>query len=138
VEARDAIIKLIRLGWGKNNPAFRQIFTTRFLPDGTPEEADWFDDLQRITAPPENAARFMEEFSRIDVRAILGDIKVPTIVFHSQDDRAVAFDEGRLLAAAIRGATFVPLPGPNHLLLEHEPAWQIMRRELSQFLGWKS
>ena len=67
IEARDAIIKLIRLGWGKNNPAFRQIFTTRFLPDGTPEEADWFDDLQRITASPENAARFMEEFSRIDV-----------------------------------------------------------------------
>jgi pimeloyl-ACP methyl ester carboxylesterase len=138
VEARDAIIKLIRLGWGKNNPAFRQIFTTRFLPDGTPEEADWFDDLQRITAPPENAARFMEEFSRIDVRPILGDIKVPTIVFHSQDDRAVAFDEGRLLAAAIRGATFVPLPGQNHLLLEHEPAWQIVQRELGAFLGWKS
>jgi len=137
VEARDAIIKLTRLGWGKNNPAFRQIFTTRFLPDGTPEEADWFDDLQRITAPPENAARFMEEFSRIDVRPILGDIKVPTIVFHSQDDRAVAFDEGRLLAAAIRGATFVPLPGQNHLLLEHEPAWQIVQRELAQFLGWK-
>jgi pimeloyl-ACP methyl ester carboxylesterase/DNA-binding winged helix-turn-helix (wHTH) protein len=137
VEARDAIIKLIRLGWGKNNPAFRQIFTTRFLPDGTPEEADWFDDLQRITAPPENAARFMEEFSRIDVRPILGDIKVPTIVFHSQGDRAVAFDEGRLLAAAIRGATFVPLPGQNHLLLEHEPAWQIVQRQLAQFLGWK-
>jgi pimeloyl-ACP methyl ester carboxylesterase/DNA-binding winged helix-turn-helix (wHTH) protein len=136
VEARDAIIKLIRLGWGKNNPAFRQIFTTRFLPDGTPEEADWFDDLQRITASPENAARFMEEFSRIDVRPILGDIKVPTIVFHSQDDRAVAFDEGRLLAAAIRGAKFVPLPGQNHLLLEHEPAWQIVQRELAQFLGW--
>jgi pimeloyl-ACP methyl ester carboxylesterase len=138
IEARDAIIKLIRLGWGKNNQAFRQIFTTRFLPDGTPEEADWFDDLQRITAPPENAARFMEEFSRIDVRPILGDIKVPTIVFHSQDDRAVAFDEGRLLAASIRGAKFVPLPGQNHLLLEHEPAWQIVQRELGAFLGWKS
>jgi pimeloyl-ACP methyl ester carboxylesterase/DNA-binding winged helix-turn-helix (wHTH) protein len=138
IEARDAIIKLIRLGWGKNNPAFRQIFTTRFLPDATPEEADWFDDLQRITASPENAARFMEEFSRVDVRPILGNITVPTMVIHSQDDCAVPFNEGRLLAAAIRGAKFLPLPSRNHLLLEHEPAWPIMLREVGGFLGWQT
>jgi len=136
IEARSAIIKLVRLGWGRNNPAFRQLFTTRFIPDAGPEEMEWFNDLQRISASPENAARFMDEFSRIDVRPLLSDIRVPTLVLHSSHDGAVPFDEGRRLAAGIRGARFVSLPSRNHLLLEHEPAWEIFLRELGEFLGW--
>jgi DNA-binding winged helix-turn-helix (wHTH) protein/pimeloyl-ACP methyl ester carboxylesterase len=136
VEARAALIKLTRLGWGRNNPGFRQIFTKRFMPDAGAAEMQWFDDLQRMSASPENAARLMEEFSRVDVRPLLECIRVPTIVFHCQDDGTVPFDEGRLLAAGIRGAKFVPLPSRNHLLLEHEPAWPIFLRELGEFLGW--
>jgi pimeloyl-ACP methyl ester carboxylesterase len=97
---------------------------------------EWFNDLQRISASPENAARFMEEFSRIDVRALLASIDVPTIVFHCQEEVVVPFNEGRLLAAGIRGAKFVPLPSRNHLILEQEPAWPIFLRELGEFLGW--
>jgi pimeloyl-ACP methyl ester carboxylesterase len=137
IEARTAVIKLVRLGWGRNNPAFRQIFTTRFIPDAGPEQMEWFNDLQQISSSPENAARLMEEFSRVDVRPLLADIHVPTIVFHCQDDGAVPFDEGRLLAAEIGRAKFVPLPSRNHLVLEHEAAWQILLRELGEFLGWK-
>jgi pimeloyl-ACP methyl ester carboxylesterase/DNA-binding winged helix-turn-helix (wHTH) protein len=137
VEARTALIKLTRLGWGKNNPAFRRLFSTRFIPDAGPAELEWFNDLQRISASPENAARLMEEFSRVDVRSVLAEITVPTIVFHCEGDKAVPFNEGRLLAAAIPGAKFVPLPGGNHLVLEHEPAWKIIVRELGEFLEWK-
>lgn len=137
IEARSALTKLTRLGWGRNNPAFRQIFTTRFIPDAGPSELEWFNDLQRISASPENAARLMDEFSRVDVRPLLGEISVPTIVFHSQDDGSIPFDEGRLFAAGIRGAKFVPLPSRNHLVLEHEPAWKIFLREVGEFLGWQ-
>ena len=137
LEARDAIIKLVRLGWGMNNPAFRQIFSSRFIPDASPEQMEWFNELQRVSVSPENAARFMEDFSRLDVRDVLADIKVPSIVLHCQGDAVVPFDEGRLLAAGIPGARFVPLPSRNHLLLEQEPAWQIVLRELGEFLGWK-
>jgi pimeloyl-ACP methyl ester carboxylesterase/DNA-binding winged helix-turn-helix (wHTH) protein len=137
IDAHQALINLFRLGWGKNNPAFRQIFTTRFIPDAGPEEMGWFDDLQRISVSPENAARFMEEFALVDVCPILGDIKVPTLVFHCRDDGVVPFDEGRLLAASIPAAKFVSLPSRNHLVLEHEPAWQIFLRELGEFLGWE-
>ncbi len=138
IEARTALIKLMRLGWGRNNPAFRQIFTTRFIPDPQPEHLEWFSELQLISASPENAARFMEEFSRIDVRALLADIQVPTVVFHCEGDTAIPFNEGRLLAADIGGARFVPLPSRNHLLIEPEPAWQILLRELGDFLGWRA
>jgi pimeloyl-ACP methyl ester carboxylesterase/DNA-binding winged helix-turn-helix (wHTH) protein len=136
IEARGALIKLTRLGWGRNNPAFRQIFTTRFVPEAGPAEMQWFDDLQRISASPENAARFMEEFARVDVVPMLSGIRVPTIVFHCDRDAAIPFDEGRLLAAAIPAAKFVPLPSRNHLLLQNEPAWTIFLRELGEFLGW--
>jgi DNA-binding winged helix-turn-helix (wHTH) protein/pimeloyl-ACP methyl ester carboxylesterase len=136
IEAHQALIDLFRLGWGKNNPAFRQIFTTRFIPDAGPEEMGWFDDLQRVSVSPENAARFMEEFARADVRPLLAGVKVPTLVLHCQHDGVVPFNEGRLLAAEIPNARFVPLPSRNHLILEHEPAWPIFTRELGEFLGW--
>jgi pimeloyl-ACP methyl ester carboxylesterase/DNA-binding winged helix-turn-helix (wHTH) protein len=136
LEARTALLNLTRLGWGQNNSAFRQLFTTRFIPDAGAAEMEWFNDLQRVSTSPESAARLMDAFSRLDVRPLLADIEVPTIVFHSQDDGVVPFEEGRHLAAGIRGSTFVPLPSRNHLLLEHEPAWPIFLRELGPFLGW--
>lgn len=136
IEARSALMQLVRLGWGKKNAAFSRVFTTRFIPDAGPAEMEWFDDLQRVSASPENAARFMQEFSRIDVRSVVGGITVPTIVFHSQGDAAVPFNEGRILAAAIPQARFVSLPSDNHLILEREPAWTIFLREVGEFLGW--
>jgi pimeloyl-ACP methyl ester carboxylesterase/DNA-binding winged helix-turn-helix (wHTH) protein len=136
IEARSAIAQLVRLGWGKSNPTFRHLFTTHFIPEAGPDEMEWFDDLQRISASPENAARFIEEFSRIDVRSVLERISVPTLVLHCQGDPAVPFDEGRRLAASIKGAKFVSLPSNNHLLLANEPAWTIFLREVGEFLGW--
>ena len=78
----------------------------------------------------------MDTFSRLDVRHLLADVKAPTLVCHAQQDGVVPFEEGRRLAAGIPGSTFVPLPSRNHLLLEHEPAWDLFLRELGAFLGW--
>ena len=136
LEARMALLSLTKLGWGQDNPAFRQLFTARFIPDAAAAEMEWFNDLQRVSTSPENAARLMDALSRLDVRPLLADIKTPTIVFHSQHDGVVPFDEGRRLAAGIRGSTFVPLPSRNHLLLEHEAAWPMFLQELGSFLGW--
>jgi pimeloyl-ACP methyl ester carboxylesterase/DNA-binding winged helix-turn-helix (wHTH) protein len=136
IEARTALLNLTRLGWGRNNPVFRQLFTTRFIPDAGDAEMKWFNDLQRVSTSPETAARLVDAFSRVDARPLLASVTVPTIVFHAEHDRVVPFDEGRLLAAGIAGAKFVPLPSRNHLLLEGEPAWAIFLRELGAFLGW--
>ena len=136
VEERTAILNLTRLGWGQNNPAFRQLFTMRFIPDAGASEADWFSELQRVSTSAENAARLMDTFSRLDVRPLLADITVPTLIAHARHDGVVPFDEGRALAAGIRGSTFVPLASRNHLLLEHEPAWPTLMRALGDFLGW--
>ena len=56
-DAGEALLTLVRLGWGQENPSFRQLFTSQFIPGGTKEQADWFNDMQRVSASPEDAAR---------------------------------------------------------------------------------
>jgi DNA-binding winged helix-turn-helix (wHTH) protein/pimeloyl-ACP methyl ester carboxylesterase len=137
IERKLAMNTLIRLGWGRDHPAFRQMWTTLYIPEGTREQLQWFNDLQRISASPENAVRFSCAFGDIDVVDLLPRVQVPTIVFHCDQDAAVPFQEGRLIAAGIAGAKFVPLNSRNHLLLGKEPAWNVFLRELDAFLGWR-
>ncbi len=135
VEQADALQTLMRQGWGQENPAFRQIFTSLFIPGGTAEQVQWFNDLQRMTTSPENAARIRYVVDTIDVSGLLAEVKVPTLVLHCRDDAVQPFDEGRRIAAGIPGARFVALEGGNHLILEHEPSWSRLLDEIARFLG---
>ena len=136
LEARRALTSLMRLGWGLNNPAFCRTFTCRFVPEATPEHEQWFDELQRVSTSPENAATLMELDDDIDVRVLLSQVKTPTLVMHCDRDHAVPPEKGRLLAAEIPGARYVSLPSANHLMLEDEPAWSLFLEELGLFLHW--
>jgi len=134
-EQGAAMLTLMRLGWGQENPAFRQLFTSQFIPGGTKEQADWFNELQRISATPEDAVRNLIANGDTDVGELLAQVSVPTLVMHSRDDARVPFDQGRRLAAGIPGARFVPLPSSNHLILENEPAFPKFLQEIRSFLG---
>ena len=136
IEARRALASLLRLGWGLNNPAFCKTFTCRFVPEATPRHEQWFDELQRVSTSPENAARLMERDDDIDVRPLLSQVKTPTLVVHGDRDHAVVPERGRQLAAGIPGARYVSLPSANHLMLEEEPAWPLFLSELGLFLNW--
>ncbi|MCZ6862550.1 MAG: alpha/beta fold hydrolase, partial [Alphaproteobacteria bacterium] len=125
---------MILQGWGQNNPAFRQYFTTSFMPGATKEQMDWFNELQRITVSPENAVRIRSVNNEVDVSDLLPRIKVPTLVLHCRDDGIVPFEEGRRLAALIPDAQFVALDGQNHMILESEPAWPRFVEEVRNFL----
>jgi pimeloyl-ACP methyl ester carboxylesterase/DNA-binding CsgD family transcriptional regulator len=133
-EEAETMNKLAELGWGQQNPAFRQFFTTQFIPGGSPEQHRWFNELERISTSPANAGRFMRVFNDINVVDLLPLVDCPTLVLHSSRDARVPFDEGRLIAGLIPGARFVPLEGDNHLLLESEPSWQRWLDELRTFL----
>jgi pimeloyl-ACP methyl ester carboxylesterase/DNA-binding winged helix-turn-helix (wHTH) protein len=122
VETADATLTLMRLGWGQENPAFRHIFTSLFIPGGTVEQMKWFDDLQRVTTSAENAVRIRSAMNNIDISELLKQVTVPTLVMHCHDDAVVPFEEGRMMAAHISGARFVALEGFNHLILPGEPA----------------
>jgi len=127
--------QMIVQGWGQNNPAFRQFFTTLFVPGATKEQMDWFNDLQKNTTSPENAGRVRDVVTSIDVLDLLPRIDVPTLVLHCRDDGIVPFEDGRRMAAMIPNARFVGLEGQNHLILEDEPAWPRFRDEVDRFLA---
>src|SRR6516165_9513946 len=133
-EMREAMATLMRLGWAADNPSFRQMFTGRFIPGGTHEQADYFNELQRRTTSPECAARYLDVSGDIDIADILSRVKAPTLVMHVRDDQVVPFEAGRQLAAGIPGAHFIALPGRNHLFLEQEPASDRFFEEISLFL----
>ncbi len=128
-------LDLARVGWGRDDPAFRQVFAAQFLPDGT--RADWaaFDQLQRRTTSPENAVRFLEEFARIDVRDLCGLVQCPTLILHSRDDHRVPMRYGEELATLIPDSRLVALSSNNHLLTGSEPAWRVFCDEVQAFLA---
>lgn len=132
----DAMVELMRLGWERENPAFRQLFSSLFMPGAEPDLVNHFNELQRKSTSAENAARIVSVMDRLDVSATANDLEVPTLVMHCENDARIPFTEGRRLAAEIPGAQFVPLPGGNHIMLESDPAWPRFLDELAAFTGF--
>ena len=128
------LLDMIEVGWGRDNPAFRQVFTSLFIPEGTPEQLSWFNELERLTTSPEHAARTIAAFGQIDVSEMAARIVCPTLVLHARGDARVPFEEGRRFAGLIPGARFVPLESRNHVLLESEPAFAHSFGEINAFL----
>jgi pimeloyl-ACP methyl ester carboxylesterase/DNA-binding CsgD family transcriptional regulator len=131
----NAIVELVRLGWGKDNPAFRQIFTSRFIPGGTDEQVGWFNELCLKTSSPAVAAELLATRAHILVTDLLARVHVPTLVIHAREDMVCPIAEGRLVAAGIPDALFVELDSRNHILLEQEPAWERFKEVVLEFMG---
>jgi pimeloyl-ACP methyl ester carboxylesterase/AraC-like DNA-binding protein len=134
VERREAMMALARTGWGSDNPAYRQLFTGLYVPDASEKQVRWFNDMQRKSASPENAVKLQQVFATIDVRELLPEVTVPTLVLHSRKDQAIPMEAGKAIADGIPGAKFVALDSRNHILLEEEPAWAAFVSELRGFL----
>jgi pimeloyl-ACP methyl ester carboxylesterase/DNA-binding CsgD family transcriptional regulator len=129
-----AMIDLARAAWGQDNATFRQVFTSRFIPGGTPEQLSWFNELCLRSTDGETAARLFEARAVLDIEELLPLVKTPTVILHAREDAVVPIEEGRLLATAIPGAEFIELDSRNHVLLESEPAWQRFREAVVGFL----
>lgn len=135
VAEREAMITLSEAGWGRDIPVYRDVFTKTFVPDATEEQRQWFNELQRKTCSPANAVALQKALGPIDVTDVLPRVHVPTLVLHAWGDLRCPLDEGRRLAAGIPGSRFVLLDSQNHILLAHEPAWQVFLHEVRTFLG---
>jgi pimeloyl-ACP methyl ester carboxylesterase len=137
LEEQEAQITLMKLGWGKDNPSARQVFTSRFIPDATLEEIHAFNNLQKVSTSPENAVRFQSVFRTVNVLDLLPKVSVPTMILHLREDASVPFWVGRELATRIPNARFIALEGKDHILLEHDTAWNSFLHEVRDFLGVK-
>jgi pimeloyl-ACP methyl ester carboxylesterase/DNA-binding winged helix-turn-helix (wHTH) protein len=134
-EKADALVTLMRYGWGDERSAFMQAFSSIYLPNGTPEQIRWFSDMQRRSATSEVALKIRNVIDEIDVVALLGQVRAPTLVLHSRFENVVPYDHGRFVAASIPGARFVTLESANHLLLPDEPEWSSFVSEIESFLA---
>jgi pimeloyl-ACP methyl ester carboxylesterase/DNA-binding winged helix-turn-helix (wHTH) protein len=134
-ELVDARIAVTRLGWGRSDPQYRQMFVSRFLPEGTQEEWREFDELQRRSTSPENAWRFLQEIAEIDITDLVAKVAAPTLIACARREPDNVYEESRRMAALIPSSRLVPLESCNHLLPERDPAWQQFLTELDAFLA---
>src|SRR4029453_10665046 len=132
--AFQAMLDLARVAWGSDNATFRQVFTSRFIPGGTAEQLQWFNDLCLKTASGHIVADLLEARATVDIAGLLGQVRTPTLVLHARDDEVIPIAEGRLLAGGAPGGELVELDSRNHISLEHEPAWQRFREAVVTFL----
>jgi class 3 adenylate cyclase/pimeloyl-ACP methyl ester carboxylesterase len=134
-ERRKALTTLMRMEWGADNPAIRQLFAARMMPEANKQQVDAFNDLQRKTTSGEGAARYFETTGNIDVLDLLPKVKVPALVMHPRGDAMIPLECGRELASGIPGAKFIALQGNNHVLLDQDPATARFFEEVGLFLA---
>jgi pimeloyl-ACP methyl ester carboxylesterase/DNA-binding CsgD family transcriptional regulator len=131
----ETLVSLMHVGWGSNNPVFRDVFANLMMPDATQEQARWFVELQHASASPEEAVRLRQTAYGIDVVELARQVRVPTLILHGRSDAAVPVAEGKYLAELIPGARYVELDSKNHVLIESEPAWPRFLAEVRAFIG---
>lgn len=134
-EQGEAILALMRHGWGKEGSPFIKAFTSMYIPDGTREQIDSLADLQAQTVSPENAVALRTAVDNFDVSALLAEVSVPTLVIHARNDGVQPLDEGRKLASGIKESEFVLLDSANHAPLQQEPAWDRLFEAIRDFVS---
>jgi len=131
----NALVEITEIGWGLENPVFRELFTRRFIPEGTAEQVAWFNDLCRNTVSSQMAARLLAARSDLNVSSLLARVKAPVLVLHCSRDEVVPFAEGKELAQGLPDAQFVTLESRNHIVLKHEPAWRRVKEAVLDFMS---
>ena len=127
-------VEMVRIGWGREDAAFRRFFTSSFIPDAPPELWESFAELLRRTSSAENAARLLESWAddrrhrepQSRASAHLGAAR------SRRDPRSGGTGTSARLADP--GARFKLLASRNHLLREDEPAWTEFLDEVEAFL----
>jgi pimeloyl-ACP methyl ester carboxylesterase/DNA-binding CsgD family transcriptional regulator len=130
----EAQWRLVELGWGRDDPAVREFFTSRFIPDASAEVRAGLNEQQRRACDGRMAAQIMRARAFIDVRAVAPTVTVPTLVLHCEGDRVCPISLGREMAAAIPGARFESLPSANHIPLGDEPAFARFCEAVTEFV----
>ena len=134
-EQGEALITLMKHGWGKLESPFLKAFSSMYIPDGSQQQVESLVELQRLTTSPGNAVSLRKAVDDFDVSALLSKVNVPTLVLHARSDGIHPLNQGRMLAGGIKDAEFILLESANHVILEQEPAWEVLLRELRNFVN---
>ena len=108
--ARELMVSIVENQWGLG----ARVLADVFLPNATAGERREFALFQRRAASRETAARALRAVYEMDSAGYLVRVRVPTLVLHRRNDRAIPFALGREVADTVPGATFVALDGDDH------------------------
>jgi pimeloyl-ACP methyl ester carboxylesterase len=134
IDEAQAILTMLRSGWPDASSPFWKAFNSFFLPSGSPEQFKCLMDYHRAAASADDSIKLRLAVDDIDILSLLPKLTIPTMVFHCRRDHLVPFEQGRLLAASIPNAKFIPLDSENHILLSHEPAFSRWIADTETFL----
>jgi pimeloyl-ACP methyl ester carboxylesterase/DNA-binding winged helix-turn-helix (wHTH) protein len=133
-EQGEAMLTLIRHGWGRPDSPFIKAFASMFMPEASRTQIDSMAALQNLTTSPENAVALRRAIDSFCVTDLLGKVSTPTLVLHARDDGVQPLDQGRELAAAIPAAEFVMLDSSSHLIVPGDRAWDSMIGAIERFV----
>jgi pimeloyl-ACP methyl ester carboxylesterase/DNA-binding CsgD family transcriptional regulator len=108
--ARQAMLSVVEGHWGLGSRVLADVF----LPGAGAAEREAFAQFQRRSASRELAAASLRATYEFDSSEHLGELRLPTLVLHRREDRAIPYPLGRELASAIPGARFQSLEGVDH------------------------
>ncbi len=131
----EAQLQLIELGWGRQHAGVQQLFTSRFMPDGTAQQFAALNEHQRLSCDGARAAAIVRARSEQNVRHLLGQLQVPTLVLHCAGDLVVPLALGQELASEIEGARLEVLRSNNHIPLSQEPAFERLCEQITGFVA---
>ncbi len=138
VPQMEPIARLVPKHWGTESSAFHQMFTATFLPDGNAADNKLFNELQRNSASPETAAAFLMSMLEVDIRDVVGDVKVPALVVHRKGDLAIPVKYGKEFAAALPDSKLVLLEGRNHWIVTEDEGIDYVIGLIEEFVGDES
>lgn len=134
-EKTEALIAMIRTGWGVPGSPFMKAIATIFMPQSTPEELDSLVETQLVSATPDTAAELRRQIAGIDVSDRLGDIRCPVRIMHCEHDAVQPPEQSRRMAAMIPNAEISLLPSANHVVAPSDPIWAGCVDEFDRFLA---
>ena len=108
--ARELMVKVVEDQWGLG----ARVLADVFLPNATAHDREVFARFQRRSSSREAAAKALRTVYEVNATAHLSRVRVPTLVLHRRDDRAIPFGLGRGVADTVPGAMFVELKGDEH------------------------
>lgn len=111
----DSVAAYFERAWG--SPEYLSGDVAWRAPSKRDNEAfiKWWGIYRRLGASPGAAADLTRMNARIDVRDLLSQIAVPTLVVAREHDQVISVEHARYVADRVPGATYVELPGDDHL-----------------------
>jgi pimeloyl-ACP methyl ester carboxylesterase/DNA-binding CsgD family transcriptional regulator len=131
----ESMLASMELWWDDPNPAYRNATDSLFFPSATPAELQALAEWQRRALSGGAAVAAFHAVIEADTSPDAPNVRCPTLIVHSREDRRTPFDEARLLAVLIPNARLRPVDGGNSWPIPSDPDFHSVCEAVRDFLA---